>query len=1155
MPFGIRNSPGTGTILGKDSDDELTTGGNFLTIVAGFGEDKIHGSNNLIYLDKLYGGDDDDTIFWSPGENIIHGGQPQLPYVQDGFDTVDYSGAGKVHIISTQHAVEHKVANYLAAFESGSDQLFSIEQVAWDKHSDEIIAGEGVDLLERPLELDLKGQNGSGHGDQLGLSDSAAPLIINAASDTLTSVQTVANSGLDAGYWLQSLEWVIGSSADDSIYTGKEMLGAEGGDGNDIIDARLATAFSGLSPDGYDAELYGGQGNDTIVSGPGRTEAFGGKGSDRFILSTMSSGNGTVEFVIKDAGTDDKLYVPYNFFKEIHGDYQGSQLFQLSGAVFKIDDVDTASFFDWGAGKIPRDQIHGDIDFTGIIYYELDGPDLVIRLAQGHAEEFIDDAGADGTFHYLFNVFDSGTDTTIRVSNWSEGVLGISFPLTFDNQTFAEAGGFPDYPGRRSTVSDQTGSGRFIDGLDARPDAYVPKEFQKTTALAARAAALSSRPTNGDDVLSISNIGSRKINGLAGNDDITGSDAGDIIDGGTGNDIMRGGKGNDTYFVDSIGDRVIEDARGSFDDIYASVDYTLPDYVEHLTLTGTAIHGSGNSARNTIVGNASNNILEGGAGNDTLAGNEGDDILYGGTGSDGYVYAIGDGHDTIIDGPGAAGDDDVLVLATGITAQNFQFIRNPLSRDNLIIRFVDGGDLTIKDYFKGNGSGIEHLEFANGQKWDHTTFIQKAAAAIVTSNRAPIALADSYVHAGDGPFTVSALALLDNDKDPDGDKLHISAISGISQGSVTIDAKGDLRITPASNAQTNISFTYMVSDTHGGSAFATADFSLIHNTAPVIASATFAAVNQDKDALGRLVASDADGDTLGYHLASGQAPHKGSVVFGTNGAFTYRPNHGATGHDSFSVEVADGLGGVASKNFDFNIIPSKPIVITPPPSPHFFTGTDNHDVLTGTDGNDTFYGKHAGDTLIGKAGNDVFLVNGSLDGTDLIYGGAGYDIVRGSAGNDVINVTSNLANLSSIEAIEGLGGNADVIAATAGNDILDFSKITISGIELIDMGAGDDIVRGSKGNDTLRGGAGRDTFIFGHGGGKDVIVDFHSTGYFAGPNDVLDLRSAGMTDFAILADHMQQAGADVLITIDGSTSVRLKNVDIFTLQLDDFKFY
>ena len=89
------------------------------------------------------------------GENIVHGGEARLAYALDGQDTIDYSGVGRVHIISTKHAVEHKVAQYETAFDGGGDQLFSIEVIKWFRDSDVVTAGEGVDLIEKPVKLEL----------------------------------------------------------------------------------------------------------------------------------------------------------------------------------------------------------------------------------------------------------------------------------------------------------------------------------------------------------------------------------------------------------------------------------------------------------------------------------------------------------------------------------------------------------------------------------------------------------------------------------------------------------------------------------------------------------------------------------------------------------------------------------------------------------------------------------------------------------------------------------------------------------------------------------------------------------------------------------------------------------------------------------------
>ena len=390
LPFGIRNSPGASTLLGTPDSDDLRAGGNFTQIVTGAGDDTLGGSASRLTVEKLYGGSGNDTFFWSKGENILHGGQPRMSYGADGLDTVDYSGVGSVHIYASEHAVEHKVATYITAFDGGSDQLFSIEAVSWDKKNDVVIAGEGVELIEKPLLLDLKGSEG-GRGDTLGLNDSDTAVIINAVDDTFVSVQTIANSGEDAGYWAQSVEWLIGSNGDDMIYTAGSVRGAEGADGDDVVDGRMATAFSGKSPEGYDVELDGGEGNDTLVSGAGRTFARGGAGGDIFVLSAMTSGAGTVEFVIDDADGDDKLYIPYDFFRLTRGDYEGSKLLQVSGAPFKIDDINTEAIFEWGLPD--DDQVQGFIEFVGGIDFTMDGSDLVITLYQGHQEIFVEDLG------------------------------------------------------------------------------------------------------------------------------------------------------------------------------------------------------------------------------------------------------------------------------------------------------------------------------------------------------------------------------------------------------------------------------------------------------------------------------------------------------------------------------------------------------------------------------------------------------------------------------------------------------------------------------------------------------------------------------------------------------------------------------------------
>ncbi|WP_158303940.1 tandem-95 repeat protein [Paramagnetospirillum magneticum] len=127
--------------------------------------------------------------------------------------------------------------------------------------------------------------------------------------------------------------------------------------------------------------------------------------------------------------------------------------------------------------------------------------------------------------------------------------------------------------------------------------------------------------------------------------------------------------------------------------------------------------------------------------------------------------------------------------------------------------------------------------------------------------------------------------------------------------------------------------------------------------------------------------------------------------------------------------------------------------------------------------NDTITGGVGADTMYGGAGNDTFKVSGASESTGDIYdGGSGTDTVLGSSGNDVISVTSNLGNMRSIEVIDG-GAGTDTLLAGSGNDYLDFSGTTIRGVEVIDTGAGNDVITGSAGADTILTGTGDDTVV------------------------------------------------------------------------------
>jgi Ca2+-binding RTX toxin-like protein len=190
--------------------------------------------------------------------------------------------------------------------------------------------------------------------------------------------------------------------------------------------------------------------------------------------------------------------------------------------------------------------------------------------------------------------------------------------------------------------------------------------------------------------------------GLGGNDTLEGKDGDDLLVGGTGNDTLEGGNGSDTYrwskgdgddLLDENGasetetDRliltdvnpdevVLSRANHSWDaeltvssggtirlheqfktgkgieaiEFADGTVWTSADIFAHTMVTdtdaATRLHGT-NEQDDNLYGLGGNDTLYGKDGDDLLVGGEGDDRLEGGNGNDVYVWARGDGNDTI----------------------------------------------------------------------------------------------------------------------------------------------------------------------------------------------------------------------------------------------------------------------------------------------------------------------------------------------------------------------------------------------------------------------------------------------------------------------------------------------------------------------------
>lgn len=296
------------------------------------------------------------------------------------------------------------------------------------------------------------------------------------------------------------------------------------------------------------------------------------------------------------------------------------------------------------------------------------GGDQEVRLERGIAN-FIGGAGLDRLVveWTLDTLLVTGDASNITISDrW--GVLGTTTLTDFDEiqvfetDTIYTVQGFLDAVEARQfaaptagTEEDDTLLGTEIrdriDGLDGNDtiDGLAGDDILTGGA--------------GDDVIDGS-AGDDELFGDAGQDTLRGGEGDDLLDGGADADTLEGGLGDDTYVVDSATDTITEAADAGIDRVEAAIDYTLSDNIEELTLTGSAISGTGNGDDNRIAGNDENNTLSGLGGDDILLGRDGDDTLEGGEGAD--VLQGNDGIDLLFGGlgndrlDGGAGNDELI---------------------------------------------------------------------------------------------------------------------------------------------------------------------------------------------------------------------------------------------------------------------------------------------------------------------------------------------------------------------------------------------------------------------------------------------------------------------------------------------------------------
>ncbi|WP_150604369.1 M10 family metallopeptidase, partial [Pseudomonas fluorescens] len=465
--------------------------------------------------------------------------------------------------------------------------------------------------------------------------------------------------------------------------------------------------------------------------------------------------------------------------------------------------------------------------------------------------------------------------------------------------------------------------------------------------------------------------------GSAFNDTLIGNDLSNLLNGMAGADTMTGGAGNDIYVVDNIGDVVIEtnSAPWEIDSVYASIDYTLTNNVENLTLQGSAnLNGTGNTLNNQIFGNSGNNILDGGFGADILAG---------GTGNDTYI--VDHAGDVIFETSTLASEiDTVMASVSYVLSANVENItltgsgstfavgnsQNNLLTGNDGNNILDGGagiDTMIGG--KGNDTyGIDQSgeialvqELANeGNDTLSITFNATAQTGTIDLKQSNLNNMENITLLGAGVFSLLGNTL-DNTLIGNADSNILDGgigadtlVGGAGNDIYAVDNVGDVIIETSTLASEIDSVYSTVSYTLG----ANVEYLTLQGTANIDGTG---------NALANLITGN-DGDNI---LDGGEGG--GDVLLGGAGNDTYIID--SINDAIFETSTVVGEIDTVRSSVDWTLGANLENLILTGTANIAGNGNELDNVITGNAGNNILNGGAGADTMNGGAGSDIYVVD------------------------------------------------------------------------------------------------------------------------------------------------------------------------------------
>jgi Ca2+-binding RTX toxin-like protein len=935
---------------------------------------------------------------------------------------------------------------------------------------------------------------------------------------------------------LGGADTIISGAGDDQLYGDGGTDEMYGGLGNDrLYGGSEADQLFGdnvaVSTSGGSDFLDGGEGNDLVQGGAGRDIVFGGAGNDNLNGDEFAGDNsgGFDDYLDGGAGDD-----------ELHG-AAGSDVL-IGGVGHDLLIGDTTQFQNGTPEAGGNDSLDGG-----------DGQDQLFGL-------YGDDLLSGGTGNDLVNgqdgsdvLYGGGGDDTL-----SGDLRFTSLAGGYDTREWRAAGGDDLLFGEAGVDLLSGGEGNdVIDGGTENDTLYGDY--------------LTSQVSTGDPLYwtLFSALGDDSLSGGTGNDALTGGFGSDVLLGGDGSDSLLGGEGDD----------LLEGGAGN-DVLYGEYLLTASEFILNpFVYTISALSGNdmldggdgnddlhGGEGSDTLLGGAGNDrliddepgyaiaggsdILDGGAGNDSLESWMGDDVLHGGAGNDRLrslqEYDILQGHDILY---GDDGDDflssGLEPLSSGeggepIPATGDSTLIGGLGNDTYEIDSL--GDIVVEAAGQGIDTVSSYISYTLSDNFENLTLRGLTTTGVGNSLNNVLTGGLSLEGLG-GNDTLSGVGRLDGGL---GDDL-LQGRSGLSffseeTGSLQYLANtyvfraGDghdtiqendaaLNSAPNQNEDT-LSFGAGVTPSDVTWARTGNDLVLtVNGGADQITISSFYDLRLDRGGYlltGATVPPGTLVTTSGGGLSAYVAPSRVEIVQFADGTVWNADHFGAPLLGDFLADTYNfGRGSGEVTVLDLDVTQSNVdreqdrIVIGPGvlPSDVTLARTNGDDLVLSINGTSDRLTVQSFFTSI------TAIPPFSFSG----YSVAAYQIER-------VEFTDG-----TLWTVSDLFIPASTFVGTSGPDTLFGNQLDnliqgLGGDDYLSGQGGDDVLDGGIGNDRLFGDAGNDTYLFGRGGGQDILVSRDETGT---DMDVVRLGADVLpSDVTIQVDRTSN---DLVLRINGTS--------------------